>query len=54
MTPRAKILWMAGSVGVTALIVLGWQMIANYSGIPAGVHTFAPGGGYAVTSKGNK
>ena len=40
MTPRAKILWMAGSVGVTALIVLGWQMIANYSGIPA---VFLPG-----------
>jgi ABC-type nitrate/sulfonate/bicarbonate transport system permease component len=40
MTPRAKILWMIGSVGVTALIVFGWQMIANYSGIPP---VFLPG-----------
>lgn len=32
--------WMAGSVGVTALIVLGWQMIANYGGIPP---VFLPG-----------
>ncbi len=32
--------WMAGSVGVTALLVLGWQLIANYGGIPP---VFLPG-----------
>lgn len=35
-----RVWWMAGSVGVTALILLGWQMIANYSGIPP---VFLPG-----------
>ena len=33
-------MWTAGSVGVTALLVLGWQIIANYGGIP---QVFLPG-----------
>ena len=36
----SRVGWMAGSVAVTALIVLGWQMIANYGGIPP---VFLPG-----------
>src|SRR6185437_8638384 len=40
MNPAARALWLAGSIGVTALLVLGWQLIANYSGIPA---VFLPG-----------
>lgn len=40
MTPRARALWMIGSIGVTALLVLGWQLVANYSGIPP---VFLPG-----------
>ena len=35
-----RALWMGGSVLVTALIVLGWQLIANYGGIPP---VFLPG-----------
>lgn len=40
MTPLAKVLWMAGSVGVTCLLVVLWQLVANYSGIPP---VFLPG-----------
>ena len=40
MSSRARALWMLGSIGVTALMVLGWQLIANYSGIPP---VFLPG-----------
>lgn len=40
MTPRARALWMLGSIGITALVVIGWQLIADYSGIPA---VFLPG-----------
>jgi ABC-type nitrate/sulfonate/bicarbonate transport system permease component len=40
MTPRARALWMLASIGVTALVVVGWQLVANYSGIPP---VFLPG-----------
>lgn len=40
MSSRAQILWTAGSVGVTCLIILGWQLVANYAGIPP---VFLPG-----------
>jgi sulfonate transport system permease protein len=35
-----RVLWTAGSVGVTALLVLSWQLVANYAGIPP---VFLPG-----------
>jgi ABC-type nitrate/sulfonate/bicarbonate transport system permease component len=35
-----RLLWTAGSVGVTALLVLCWQLVANYAGIPP---VFLPG-----------
>jgi ABC-type nitrate/sulfonate/bicarbonate transport system permease component len=40
MTPRARTLWMAGSIAVTAMIVAAWQAIATYGGIP---QVFLPG-----------
>ena len=40
MTRRARAFWMLGSISVTALVVIGWQLIANYSGIPP---VFLPG-----------
>jgi ABC-type nitrate/sulfonate/bicarbonate transport system permease component len=40
MTLRRQILWTAGSVGVTCLLVLGWQLVADFSGIPP---VFLPG-----------
>lgn len=40
MTRRARAFWMLGSIGITALVVIGWQLIANYSGIPP---VFLPG-----------
>jgi sulfonate transport system permease protein len=40
MTPGARVLWTAGSIAVTAMIVTIWQMIATYSGIPP---VFLPG-----------
>ena len=36
----ARVLWIAGSIAVTAMLVVGWQLIANYSGIPP---VFLPG-----------
>jgi sulfonate transport system permease protein len=36
----ARILWIAGSVAVTALLILSWQLIADYGGIPP---VFLPG-----------
>ena len=40
MSATARILWIAGSVAVTALLVLSWQLIADYGGIPP---VFLPG-----------
>lgn len=40
MTVAARTLWLLGSIAVTALLVLGWQLIADYSGIPP---VFLPG-----------
>ncbi len=40
MTIAARTLWVAGSIMVTALLVWGWQLIADYSGIPP---VFLPG-----------
>jgi sulfonate transport system permease protein len=40
VTPRARVLWTAGSIAVTALIVSIWQLIATYGGIPP---VFLPG-----------
>ena len=40
MSATARILWIAGSVAVTALLILGWQLIADYGGIPP---VFLPG-----------
>lgn len=40
MTIAARSLWIAGSIVVTALLILGWQLIANYGGIPP---VFLPG-----------
>ena len=40
MSVTARALWLVGSIAVTALLVLGWQLIANYSGIPP---VFLPG-----------
>jgi ABC-type nitrate/sulfonate/bicarbonate transport system permease component len=40
VSATARTLWLAGSVAVTALLVLSWQLIANYSGIPP---VFLPG-----------
>jgi sulfonate transport system permease protein len=40
MSATARTLWLAGSIAVTALLVLSWQLIANYSGIPP---VFLPG-----------
>jgi ABC-type nitrate/sulfonate/bicarbonate transport system permease component len=40
MSATARSFWLAGSVAVTALLVLSWQLIANYSGIPP---VFLPG-----------
>jgi ABC-type nitrate/sulfonate/bicarbonate transport system permease component len=36
----SRVMWTAGSVGVTALLVLSWQLVANYAGIPP---VFLPG-----------
>src|SRR5262249_1183290 len=40
MSVTARILWVAGSVAVTALLILSWQLIADYGGIPP---VFLPG-----------
>jgi sulfonate transport system permease protein len=40
MSLTTRTFWIAGSVAVTALLVLGWQLIADYSGIPP---VFLPG-----------
>ena len=40
MSASARVLWIAGSVAVTALLVLSWQLIADYGGIPP---VFLPG-----------
>ena len=40
MSIAARGLWIAGSIAVTALLVLSWQLIANYGGIPP---VFLPG-----------
>ncbi len=40
MSPVVRLLWFGGSVAVTALLVLLWQLIATYSGIPP---VFLPG-----------
>jgi ABC-type nitrate/sulfonate/bicarbonate transport system permease component len=40
MSPAARTMWFAGSIAVTALIVVIWQLIADYSGIQA---VFLPG-----------
>jgi sulfonate transport system permease protein len=40
MNPRARALWVAGSIAVTALIVVAWQLVADYGGIPP---VFLPG-----------
>ena len=40
MNVTARILWIAGSVAVTALLILGWQLIADYGGIAP---VFLPG-----------
>jgi sulfonate transport system permease protein len=40
MSMTARAFWVAGSVAVTALLVLAWQLIADYSGIPP---VFLPG-----------
>ena len=40
MSATTRILWIAGSVGVTALLILSWQLIADYGGIPP---VFLPG-----------
>ncbi len=40
MTTLNRTLWFGGSVGVAALLIAGWQLIANYSGIPP---VFLPG-----------
>jgi len=40
MSASARVLWIAGSVAVTALLVLSWHLIADYGGIPP---VFLPG-----------
>lgn len=40
MTTLNRTLWFGGSVGVAALLIAGWQLIASYSGIPP---VFLPG-----------
>lgn len=40
MTARARVLWMLASIGVTVLLVIGWQLIATYGKIPP---VFLPG-----------
>lgn len=40
MSTTTRLAWMAGSVLVAALLVWGWQLAADYSGIPA---VFLPG-----------
>ena len=40
MSATARILWIVGSVAVTALLILTWQLIADYGGIPP---VFLPG-----------
>ena len=40
MSITTRALWLTGSIAVTALLVLSWQLIANYSGIPP---VFLPG-----------
>jgi sulfonate transport system permease protein len=40
MSATARVLWITGSVAVIALLVLSWQLIADYGGIPP---VFLPG-----------
>jgi len=40
MSVAARGLWIAGSIAVTALLVLSWQLIADHAGIPP---VFLPG-----------
>jgi sulfonate transport system permease protein len=40
MTMRARMLWTLASIGFTAMLVAGWQLIATYGGIPP---VFLPG-----------
>jgi len=40
MTIASRTFWIAGSIMVTALLVWGWQLIADYGGIPP---VFLPG-----------
>jgi ABC-type nitrate/sulfonate/bicarbonate transport system permease component len=40
MSPLARTLWIVASIAVTALLVAGWQAVADYGGIPA---VFLPG-----------
>lgn len=40
MTMLSRSFWVAGSIGMTGLIVLAWQLVANHSGIPP---VFLPG-----------
>ncbi|HVV93874.1 MAG TPA: ABC transporter permease [Hyphomicrobiales bacterium] len=40
MNPAIRAAWLIGSIAVTALLVLVWQLIADYSGIPP---VFLPG-----------
>ncbi|HUZ75450.1 MAG TPA: ABC transporter permease [Stellaceae bacterium] len=40
MTPLTRALWIVASIAVTALLVVAWQMAADYGGIPA---VFLPG-----------
>jgi ABC-type nitrate/sulfonate/bicarbonate transport system permease component len=40
MTPLTRTLWIGGSIAVTALLVLIWQLVADHGGIPP---VFLPG-----------